>query len=323
VKTDRFSSARLRAGGLLLAGLLLAPVLSDAGGIHIGNVRIGVDLDSPKHWALALTPQVKEVQKRFADNRRALRALPGVDGKPAYLRKDVQDLIDRTGKDLDEAIVKVQPSNLQPLQDWVADALGHVQGELAPPARETAAFPPGLFAPQAAAVVASLGKPKKQPAKPKAVSPAPVSPAPAPPPPDTVPAAASDSLLDEVGKVIDRIFVLASHNDLEVKLWVGSTAPSTSFSFWSQGQIKGSTLAPATIRTNGKKDHVMRGLYVYKAAHREGAVTEVIEYPNPAGLPATRLPSERLDLVNGTGFFCCRFEEQYCHAVANENECRH
>jgi hypothetical protein len=311
MKTDRFSVTR--AAAVLLAGLLLEAGLSDAGGIHIGRVSIKVDPPSKK-WADVLAPQVKEVQARFDKNRRDLHAVKGSDGTPAYLRKDVADLIDRTGKDLDAAIVKVQPSDLQPLQDWVADELGHVQGELAGPSGKTAAVPSGLFAPQAVAVVASLGHPKK-PASPK---PAPLKPA--PPPPDTVPAEKSDSLLDEVGKVVDRIFFLASHDDLEVKLWVGSTAPHAMFSFWPQGKVKGSTAAPSIIRTNGKKGGVVRGLYVYKATWTQGAVTQLIEYPQPAGTKVT--PSERLDLVNGSGFFCCRFDEQYCHDVDNEKDCR-
>jgi hypothetical protein len=104
-----------------------------------------------------------------------------------------------------------------------------------------------------------------------------------------------------------------------VKLWVGSTAPHATFSFWSQGRIKGSPPSPTTIRTDGKHDHVVRGLYVYRAAWTKGAVTELIEYPKPAGTSVAL--SERLDLVNGSGFFCCRFNEQYCHDVASEKEC--
>ena len=68
------------------------------------------------------------------------------------------------------------------------------------------------------------------------------------------------------------------------------------------------TPTPTIIRTDGKKDHVLRGLYSYKAAWAEGAVTHLIEYPQPAGIQVT--PSERLDLVNGSGFFCCWFNEQ-------------
>jgi len=267
--------------------------------------------------AQALALEIKGVQTRFADSRRALGTVTGADGQPAYLRKDVADLIDHTGKDLDAAIVKVQPSNLQPLQDWVADELGRIQGEL-PPAPRAAS----LFAPQPVAVIASLGAPpKKKPASPKPASPKPAAPPAAPPPPDTVPAGKTGGLLDEVGKVVDRIFFLASHDDLEVKLWVGSTAPHATFSFWPQGKLKGgSAPAPTIIRTDGKKGGVLRGLYVYKAAWTQGRVTQIIEYPQPAGTQTT--PTERLDLVNGTGFFCCRFNEQYCHAVASEKECR-
>lgn len=317
MKTDRLSLALSAA--VLLAGLLLVPGLSTAGGIHVGRVSIGVSIDHPsKKWAAALAPQVKEVQGRFDASRRALHALQGPGGKPAYLRKDVADLIDHTGKDLDAAIVKVQPSSLEPLRDWAADELGRIQGEL-PPAQKTAAAHAGLFAPHAVAMFASLGSPpRKKPASPKAAAPKPV--APAAPPPDTIDADKSNGLLDEVGKVVDRIFFLASHDDLEVKLWVGSTAPHTTFSFWPEGKIKGDTQAPTIIRTDGKKGGVVRGLYQYRAAWTQGRVTQIIEYPQPAGAQTT--PSERLDLVNGTGFFCCRFREQYCHAVDNEKECR-
>ena len=120
--------------------------------------------------------------------------------------------------------------------------------------------------------------------------------------------------------MVGRIFFLADHDDLEVKLWVGSTVPHATFSFWPQGRIKGSPPSPTIIRTDGKHDHVVRGLYVYRAAWTKGAVTELIEYPKPAGTSVAM--SERLDLVNGSGFFCCRFNEQYCHGVANEKECR-
>jgi hypothetical protein len=318
MKTDRLFLTWTAAA--LLAGLL-APGPSGAGGIHVGPVRIGIDIERPsKKWAAALAPQVQEVQKRFGDNRRALRAMNGADGKPAYLRKDVADLIDRTGKDLDDAIVKVQPSDLQPLRDWAAAELARVQGELgAVPGPKTAAMPAGLFAPQPVEVIASLGSaPKKKPASPKPANPKPV--VPATPPPDAVPAGTTGGLLDEVGKVVDRIFSLASHDDLEMKLWVGSTVSPATFSFWSEGKIKDSPPDPTTIRLDGKKDHVLRGLYRYRAAWTQGKVTQIIEYPQPAGAQTT--PTERLDLVNGSGFFCCRFDEQYCHAVDNEKDCR-
>jgi len=267
----------------------------------------------------ALALQIGVVQKRFDKNRRALQILRGPDGQPAYLRQEVAGLIARTGEDLDQAIETVKPSDLEPLQAWAADQLGQIQGELAAqPGPRTAALPRGLFTPRAVAVVASLGRfpllalaTKPKAAKPKSA---------APPPQDTVAAETTDSLLNQVGEVVGRIFFLADHNDLEVKLWVGSTAPHATFSFWPQGRIKGSPPAPTTIRTDGKRGHVVRGLYVYRAAWTKGAVTELIEYPKPAGTSVAM--SERLDLVNGSGFFCCRFDEQYCHGVANEKECR-
>jgi hypothetical protein len=327
VKTDRFST---RAAVVLLAGLLLADGLPAAGRtIQLGRLKMKFSVDSPtRQLAQALAPEVEKVKNSFDTNRRALRTVPGSDGKPAYLRPEVAGLIARTGEDLDKAIEKVQPSALEPLRAWSADALGRIQGELAPPpGPRTAALPSGLFTPRAVAVVASLrGFPLLALAKPKATKPksakpkAAAPPQAAPPPQDTVTAEKTDSLLNQVGELVGRILFLANHDDLEVKLWVGSTAPHATFSFWPQGRIKGSAPAPTIIRTDGKRDHVVRGLYVYRAAWTKGAVTELIEFPKPAGTSVAM--SERLDLVNGSGFFCCRFNEQYCHNVANEKECR-
>jgi len=326
VKTDRFYA---RAAAVLLAGLLLADGLPAAGQTfryRLGRSKVRVNPLQILAGALAL--QIGMVQKRFDTNRRALRTVPGSDGKPAYLRQEVAGLIARTGEDLDQAIENVKPSDLEPLQAWASDQLGRIQEELAPPpGQRTAALPRGFFTPRAVAVVASLGgfpllalaKPKVT--RPKAVKPKTAAPQQAAPPPqDTVTAEKTDSLLDQVGEVVGRIFFLADHNDLEVKLWVGSTAPHATFSFWPQGRIKGSPPAPTILRTDGKRDHVVRGLYLYRAAWTKGAVTELIEYPKPAGTSVAM--SERLDLVNGSGFFCCRFDEQYCHNVANEKECR-
>lgn len=316
MKTDRFSAAT----AVLLAGLLLlADGLPAAGRtLRLGRVNMKFSVESPsRQRAQALALQVGEVQKSFETNRRALRAVRGSDGKPAYLRQEVAGLIARTGEDLDQAIEKVQPSDLEPLRAWSAEELGRIQGELAaPPEQKTAALPSGFFTPRAIALVASLrGFPLLALAKSKAAA----KPKAAVPQQDTVAAEKTDSLLDQVGQVVGRIFFLANHNDLEVKLWVGSTAPHATFSFWPQGRIKGSTPAPTTIRTDGKHDHVVRGLYLYRAAWTKGAVTELIEYPKPAGTSVAM--SERLDLVNGSGFFCCRFDEQYCQGVANEKEC--
>jgi len=323
VKTDRYGSAFVRKVGSLLASLLfVAGVAAAWSGIKIGRVTI-LSIDSPsKKLAQALAPQVQEVQTRFDGSRRALPPLKGQDGKPAFLRKDVADLIARTGGDLDEAIVKVQPSALAPLRAWSDDALAHVQAELgAVPRPKIAAFSSDSFTPRAMAVFASLSSPPKR-AKPKAVAPKAATPQPVAPPLDTVPAEKSNSLLDEVGEVVSRIFVLASHDNLEVKFWAGSTEPHATFSFWAQGQVKGATPAPTIIRTDGKKDHVLRGLYAYKAAWTQGAVTQGIQYPTPAGAPTPLVASERLDLVNGSTFFCCRFNEHYCHHVNSEKECR-
>jgi len=138
---------------------------------------------------------------------------------------------------------------------------------------------------------------------------------------ETVPVEASNRLLDQVGNVISRIFFLASHDDLEVKIWVGSTPPRAAFSFWPQGHVRTPASAPTVVRTNGSKDHILRGLYAYQASYTEGTVTKVIQYPLPAGAPAPQRPSERLDLVNGSSFFCCSFDAQSCRPVASEGDC--
>jgi hypothetical protein len=319
VKTDRFFT---RAAAVLLAGLLLAAGQPTAGRTityHFGTSKARVNPFQILAGVLAL--QIGVVQKRFDKNRRALQIVRGPDGQPAYLRQEVAGLIAHTGEDLDQAIENVKPSDLEPLQAWAIDQLGRIQGDLAAaPEQKTAALPSGLFTPHAVALVASFrGFPLLALAKPKAAA-KPAKPKAAAPQPDTVAAEKTDNLLDQVGKVVGRIFFLADHNDLEVKLWVGSTAPHATFSFWPQGRIKGSPPSPTTIRTDGKHDHVVRGLYVYRAAWTKGAVTELIEYPKPAGTSVAM--SERLDLVNGSGFFCCRFDEQYCQGVANEKECR-
>ena len=308
MKTDRFFT---RAAAVLLAGLLLVAGQPTTGQtLTFGRSKARVN--PFQILAVALALQVGVVQKRFDRNRRALQIVRGPDGQPAYFRQEVAGLIARTGEDLDQAIENVRPSDLEPLQAWADDQLGRIQGALAaPPGQRTAVSLPGFSNPQAVAVVASLERlslPRLASAKAAA------------PEQDTISAEKTDSLLDQVGKVVGRIFFLADHKDLEVKLWVGSTAPHATFSFWSQGRIKGSPPAPTTIRTDGKRDHVVRGLYVYRAAWTKGAVTELIEYPKPAGTSVAM--SERLDLVNGSGFFCCRFDEQYCHGVANEKECR-
>lgn len=315
MKTDR--SSVTRAAAALLAGLLTAglPAAGQSITFHFKRKAApAVSESSPKRVAGALAQQVGEVQKRFDDNRRALRTVPGPGGAPAYPRQEVTGLIARTGEDLDQAIEKVQPSGTEPLRAWTAEEIRRLQEGLAPPPGQTAALPRGLFAPRAVARVASLsGFPLPRLASVKAAAPQ----------QDTMPAEKADSLLDQVGEVVGRILFLAAHDDLEVKLWVGSApAPHATFSFWSQGQLKGATPAPLIIRTDGQRDHVLRGLYAYRATYSEGAVTELVQYPSPAGAPATQLVSERLDLVNGSSFFCCRFNEQYCHHVASEKECR-
>ncbi|HYU34455.1 MAG TPA: hypothetical protein VEW48_20070 [Thermoanaerobaculia bacterium] len=311
MKTDRFPAVPTRVAAFLLASVLCATAL-DAGGwiIHIGPFNIGYE-SRTKELSEALTPKVQAVQTRFADNRRTLHTLKGPGGVQVRPVQEVSDLISHTGTDLDQAIEGVGKPELAGLRAWSAQKVQNIQDQFKALPVQTASFP-GVSTPRAVAVVASLEwlpLPAKNPAPPKTKT-------------QAVPADASDRLLDQLGKVVDRIFVLASHDDLEVKLWVGSTpAQKASFSFWTQGKIKGTAQAPITIKTNGKEDHVLRGLYSYRAALPKGSVTELIAYPDQAGAPASQVASEQLDLVNGSGFFCCRFDENYCQHIASEKEC--
>ncbi len=303
MKTDRFSSASTRAAAVLLAGLLLAASLPAAG--QTITFRFGKKTASTKVLAGALVRVVQVVQKRFDQNRRALRTVQGPGGEPAHLRQEVADLIARTGKDLDQAIEQVGEGDLSPLKAWANEELRRVQEDLASPSGRTAALPAAI------ARIASLGSlPPPGPASVRA----------AVPQQETISAERANGLLDQVGAVVSRIFFLAERDDLEVELWVGSTpAPKATFRFWSQGNIKGSAPAPTIVQTNGNRKRVVRGLYVYKAAWTKGAVTEVVEYPNSA---AASLESERLDLVNESSYFCCQFNEAYCHHVDDKKECR-
>jgi hypothetical protein len=310
MKIDRFA--------ILLAGLLLvAGPRAEGRGFRVGSLKVSIE-PPRKALAKALAVQLGEVQKRFAENRRALAAVRGPDGKPAYLRQEVTGLITRTGEDLDQSIQRVQPSGTEPLRAWAAEEVARIQGDLPRPAGSVASlYNPS--APRAIAVFASsrgFGLPMLAKGKPAPKKPAPAKPA--PPKLDTVDAGTANRLLDQLEAAIHQIFLLADHDDLEVKLWVGSApAEKARFTFWPKGNVTGSTPAPLIIQTDGKKDHVLRGLYSYQAAWGRGAVTQLIKYPDPAA----PLGSERLDLVKNLPFFCCQFNEAYCHHVDNEKDC--
>lgn len=305
MKTDRFTSASVWAAAVVIAGLLLAAGLPAAGQTII--LRFGKK-QSSSGVAVALARHVGEVAKRFDKDRRALRSAPGPGGEPVYLHGEVAGLIARTEKDLDQAIEQVGEPGLEALRAWAAEELRRIQEELAAPGYRAAVLSPGLSTPRAVARVASLGG---LPAPADMIAAAPQ---------ETVGAERAKGLLDQVGEVVGRIFVLAKKDDLEVDLWVGSTpAPQATFRFWSLGRIKGAAPAPTILQTNGKRKRVLRGLYAYKAAWAKGAVTELIEYPGSADAATA---SEQLNLVTKGGFFCCRFDKQFCDHVDNEKECR-
>ncbi|HEY2736885.1 MAG TPA: hypothetical protein VGK45_00685 [Thermoanaerobaculia bacterium] len=309
MKTDRWLT---RAAAVALAGLLMLAAGSPAAGQITFKYHLGKSTareSSTKELAMNLAAQMQAVQETFIKNRNLLHLMT-VHGKSVYLHQEVAELIAHTGEDLDKAIDHVQPTEMAPLRAWAANAIQGVEDQLTPPGQTAAAFH-GVSTPRAVAVVASLG----------GLSPSWLASVSAGPQQDTVPADTSNGLLDQVGNVISRIFFLASHDDLVVKVWVGSTAAHSTFSFWPQGRITGTTPAAKIIRTDGTQT-VLRGLYAYKVTHTDGAVTEFVQFPNPAGASPAQTPSEQLDLVNGSSFFCCRFNESYCHHVDNSSDCQ-
>jgi hypothetical protein len=343
MKADRSSATRVIA--VFLTGLLLGAGLpAGAGGKasykfgkdHQVKLDKGIEIGATAVLAKALAKQVQQVHDRFTTNRKALRTLSGPGNALGYLANEVTGLVSNTQKDLDQAIQNVQPSRTEPLRAWVDDQFQQIQGKIPPPG-PTASLP-GHSAPRAGVALASLqggGLPvaakAKKPKKPAPPKPKPAPPKAAPPPkPQTIPTATADRLLDQVEEVVSRIFFLADHDDLEVSLWVGSTAAKAklkfwqvshgTFRFWPEGKINGSTPAPTIIQMTGKKEHVLRGLYSYEAdlGLEKGAVVQTIKYPNSAA----PLENERLDLVKSSPFFCCRFNEDYCHHVDSEKDCR-
>jgi hypothetical protein len=322
---------RNRFAAVLLAGLLASGLPTSGKTTY----RIGKNHEVEKVetkeksatevLAKALAGQVRQVQQRFATNRKALRVLQGPGNVPGYLPNEVTGLIVDTRKDLDQAIQNVKPSGSEPLRAWVDDEFQQLQAKIPPPG-PTASLPVPS-APRAVAVFASLrgfGLPVFAAAKPKKPTPAKPKPAPPkatqPPKPQTIPVATADRLLNQVAEVVSQIFFLADHDDLEVNLWVGSTpARKAKFSFWPKGTFAESAPTPKIIKTDGNQEHVLRGLYSYEADLGMGkGVIQQIKYPEPTA----PIASERLDLVKGSSFFCCEFKEAYCHHVANEKDCR-
>jgi len=305
----------------LLAGLLLVASPSAYGQIEI-NIRIG---GGREKLAKHLAKEMDQVRMKFGADRVALPIVKGPGGVPAYPRQTVLDLIDATEKELDHAVLRVNEPKLMGLENWAETEIEQSRHALERPAGTGgpggAASLPGFRTGVVFASFKPRTPPRKAPPKPEP------PPEPEPPKPDpleatTVPVAQSNSVLDQVGRVIERLFVLADKNDLEVNLWVGSTPKQhAQFRFWAQSSAKGSPPAPTIIQTNSAKKHVLRGLYEYKVSAPTGSksVTEILESgPGPAG----GVPNERLDLVNGSTFFCCRFDGNYCHHVDDPKECQ-
>lgn len=312
---------RLRATAAFLAGLLLAAG-ADA-------IKIEWKTDRSKRQSTAtrlatgvgaiiavrLAAGVGAVKGRFAAGRKGLPVVKGPGGVPIHPRPAVTALIDATEGDLDHAIAQVGEPGLVALRRWGVEEFRKIHAGLDAPSgggARTAA----LSGPQPVAVVASLmpylpagGRGGSDPgAQAKAE------------------AARSEGALDRVAQVVERLFTLAKNDDLVVTLWAASTpAQHAIFRFWSQAYVEGSRQGPAIIRTNGQRKGVLRGLYSYSV---ELSGHPAIGYPAPGGarhaaLGGTAVPSsEGLDLVNGSSFFCCRFEDGYCQHVDDPGACQ-
>ncbi|HEY0781832.1 MAG TPA: hypothetical protein VGE98_05195 [Thermoanaerobaculia bacterium] len=306
------------------AAVLLAALLVLAAGCTVSAGPITFRFDKPashtasardiakQKTAKAVAAEMQVALATFRSDRLALHLVQRGGSPPAYRRADVILLIDRARQDLPRTIKSTWPGEMEALADWVSGQIHGIQGALdATPGTARVAWH-GDSTPRVVAAVASLGarsRPSLAAAKPT-------------PQAETVPVETSNRLLDRVEGVITRIFTLATHRDLWVRVWVGSSPPQSMFSFWPFGQMlgQGQAAKPHIIKTDGDEE-VLRGLWQYKATTTKGAITEVIECKNPASTSQAQNTSEPLDLVNGTSFFCCRFEDHYCQHVADEKAC--
>jgi hypothetical protein len=319
----------------LLAGLLLAASPPAAGQIEI-DIKIG---GGTAKLAKQLAQEVDRVQRKFAADRAALPLVKGPGGAPAYPRQAVLDLIDATEKDLDQAVARVKEPKLAGLRAWADGEIESSRHRLEKPSPSGTGTAAALSGSRSVAMFAvyrggadrgwRTAPPRKKPPKtnppPKAEPPKPEPPKPDPLEATTVGTAETNQLLGQVGRALERIFFLADKNDLEVKLWVGSTpAQHATFRFWPKSSAQGTPPAPTIITTNGSKKHILRGLYDYRASAPLGSksVIAILESgAGPAG-GAPSLASERLDLVNGSSFFCCRFDNNFCQHVDDEKGCQ-
>ena len=317
-KLARFASSfrrrplRHQTATLGLAALLLLAAGPPASGQISFNFKIGGKGKTSRtaEVSKALAQEVAAVRQRFDQGRQALPVVTSPGGAPAHPRQAVVELIDVTERDLDRSIERVQEPELAGLRAWASAGIQSVREQLqtAPGARAVASS----AGPQVVAVVASLGAyplPAAAPAKNE------------PREQDTVAAERARQLLDQVGQAIGRLLFLAENDDLEVKLWVGTTpAQRARFRFWPQASVKGFPSTPAEIRTNGKLDHVMRGLYFFSVSNSIAATGGTVVESFQGGSGKNR--DEALDLVNGSSFFCCRFENKVCHHVDSDKDCR-
>jgi len=78
--------------------------------------------------ARAIAPNLAAIEEAFLQGWRNLQVVKGPDGRPAYLARDVEDLLNKTE---DAVIAALRPyPELEGLRDWVSDQFGAARKEL-------------------------------------------------------------------------------------------------------------------------------------------------------------------------------------------------
>jgi len=88
---------------------------------------------------LAIAPGLAAVREAFLAGWRNLQAVEGPDGQPAYLVREVDDLLRKTEREI-RAVLRPYPE-LEALADWVSDELSAARKELKLPAPPQVAGP--------------------------------------------------------------------------------------------------------------------------------------------------------------------------------------
>lgn len=198
----------------LLACLVLAPG-SLAG--QLGPPPVIVPPASGPQIPIAVIAQqladgVARVQKRFAEERKKILEMAGPAGEPTLPREKLTNLIAGTAKDLDEAIKNVGEPGLDALRDWAVAELERIQSQVGPaPANAWLRAPPYPIARVASLAPFSWRSPGARSEGARDAE---------GPTLDWqyLTREVAIGVLDDVGRVLETIFVLADHNVLQVEV---------------------------------------------------------------------------------------------------------